>query len=264
VPPLNTSTKSDHLSIRGIELEVLRRGIGRPLLLLHGFKTVHARAPFLDLLGQHAEIIAPSHPGFGHSPRPDDFDSVYDLVHLYLEVLETLPHDKVTLVGLSFGGWLAAEVAVSCRHRLDKLVLVDAVGIKVSDRETPDILDVFNTSHREVQRRSWHDADTRAPDFDAMSDDELIVHHRNWEALCLYGWHPYMYNPHLRRWLGRIAVPTLLLWGASDRIVTPAYGRAYADSIPGSRFEVIEGAGHYPEIEQPEAFVERVAAFLGQ
>jgi pimeloyl-ACP methyl ester carboxylesterase len=97
-----------------------------------------------------------------------------------------------------------------------------------------------------------------------MSDDELIVHHRNWEALCLYGWHPYMYNPHLRRWLGRIAVPTLLLWGASDRIVTPAYGRAYADSIPGSRFEVIEGAGHYPEIEQPEAFVERVAAFLGQ
>jgi pimeloyl-ACP methyl ester carboxylesterase len=264
VPPLNTSTKSDHLSIRGIELEVLRRGIGRPLLLLHGFKTVQARAPFLDLLGQHAEIIAPSHPGFGHSPRPDDFDSVYDLVHLYLEVLETLRHDKVTLVGLSFGGWLAAEVAVSCRHRLDKLVLVDAVGIKVSDRETPDILDVFNTSPREVQRRSWHDADTWAPDFDAMSDDELIVHHRNWEALCLYGWHPYMYNPHLRRWLGRIAVPTLLLWGASDRIVTPAYGRAYADSIPGSRFEVIEGAGHYPEIEQPEAFVERVAAFLGQ
>jgi pimeloyl-ACP methyl ester carboxylesterase len=57
-------------------------------------------------------------------------------------------------------------------------------------------------------------------------------------------------------------VPTLLLWGASDQIVTPAYGRAYGDLIPGSRFELIERAGHYPEIEQPEAFVERVAAFL--
>jgi pimeloyl-ACP methyl ester carboxylesterase len=71
-----------------------------------------------------------------------------------------------------------------------------------------------------------------------------------------------MYNPHLRRWLPRISVPTLLLWGASDRVVTPAYGRAYAASIPGARFELIERAGHHPEIEQPEAFVERVLAFL--
>src|SRR2546428_6425212 len=124
---------TERLSIRGMELELLRRGAGHPLLLLHGFEPVSPQAPFVELLGQHAEIIAPSHPGFGHSPRPDDFDSVYDLVHLYLDVLEALPHNKVTLVGLSFGGWLAAEVAVSCRHRLDKLVLVDAVGIKVSD-----------------------------------------------------------------------------------------------------------------------------------
>ncbi len=248
----------------GIALEVLRRGAGRPLLLLHGLTTVPPQAPFLDLLARHAEIIAPSHPGFGRSPRPDDFDSVYDLVHLYLDVLDELPHDKVTLVGLSFGGWLAAEVAVKCGHRLDRLVLVDALGIKVGDRETADILDVFNASPREVQQRSWHDADRWAPDFDTMSDDELILHHRNRDALCLYGWRPYMYNPHLRRWLRRIAVPTLLLWGASDRVVTPAYGRAYADLIPGSRFELIERAGHHPEIEQPEAFVERVVAFLGE
>jgi pimeloyl-ACP methyl ester carboxylesterase len=95
-----------------------------------------------------------------------------------------------------------------------------------------------------------------------MSDDELNVLHRNWEALCLYGWHPYMYNPHLRRWLGRIRVPTLVLWGASDRVVSPAYGRAYAARIPGSRFELIERAGHHPEIEQPEAFAERVLGFM--
>ena len=140
-------------------------------------------------------------------------------------------------MGLSFGGWLAAEVAVKCRHRIDKLVLVDAFGIKVSDRETPDILDVFNTSPQEVLRRSWHDAGL-APDPNTMSDDELVVRARNWEALCLYGWHPYMYNPRLAAWLGRITRPSLVVWGASDGIVSPAYGRAYARLIPGARFAV--------------------------
>jgi len=252
----------DRLTVRGIDLEVLRRGAGRPLVLLHGFHAVDPRAAFVDLLAEHAEVIAPSHPGFGHSVRPDDFDSVYDLVRLYLDLLDGLGGEKVTLVGCSFGGWLAAEIAVACAHRLDRLVLVDALGIKISDRETPDILDVFNTSPREVRRRSWHDPDRWAPDFDAMTDDELVVHHREWESLCLYGWRPYMYNPGLRRWLRRIAVPTLVLWGESDRIVTSAYGQAYAAAIPGASFEAIAGAGHHPHLEQPEAFVDRLVTFL--
>ena len=134
---------SSSQNVGGIELEVLRRGAGRPVLLLHGMQPVDARAPFLETLGRHAEIIAPSHPGFGRSARPKDFETVYDLVHFYLEFLDTLPHEKLTLMGFSFGGWLAAELAVKCRHRLDALVFVDAFGIKVSDRETPDILDVF-------------------------------------------------------------------------------------------------------------------------
>ena len=254
----------ERLSVEDIELEVIRRGQGRPVLLLHGLHSVDPQAPFLDLLGRRAEIIAPSHPGFGHSERPADFDTVYDLVHLYLDVLEALPYEKVSLVGLSFGGWLAAEIAVACHHRIDRLVLVDAFGIKISDRETPDILDVFNTSPQEVERNRWHDPEKWAPDFNALSDDEIVVHARNWDALCLYGWQPYMYNPRLKRWLRRIRRPTLVLWGASDGIVTPAYGRAYSALIPGSCFEVIAEAGHHPEIEQPEAFVERVAAFLSQ
>jgi pimeloyl-ACP methyl ester carboxylesterase len=253
---------ADHLSVQGIDLEVVRRGTGRPVLLLHGPHPVSATAPFLDRLGRHAEILAPSHPGFGSSARPDDFDTVYDLVHFYLDVLERLGHETVTLMGLSFGGWLAAELAVTCGHRLDKLILVDAVGIKISGPDTPDVLDLFNTSPAEVQRRSWHDSEKWRPDFDAMSDDALVVYARDRDALCLYAWHPYMYNPQLKRWLSRIAVPTLVLWGESDRIVTPAYGRAYSALIPGARFEVIEGAGHHPEIEQPAAFVERVVAFL--
>jgi pimeloyl-ACP methyl ester carboxylesterase len=251
------------LSVKGIDLEVIRRGTGPPVLVLHGMQHVDPSARFVDLLARQAEVIIPSHPGFGRSERPADFETVYDLVHLYLDMLEALPHEKVTLVGLSFGGWLAAEVAVKCGHRLARLVLVDALGIKISDRETSDILDVFNTSPSEVRRRSWHDPARSAPDFDAMSDEELVLRARNWEALALYGWHPYMYNPQLKRWLHRIGVPTLVLWGASDGIVKQSYGRAYSALIPGSRFELIEGAGHHPEIEQPDAFVAHLSAFLG-
>jgi pimeloyl-ACP methyl ester carboxylesterase len=255
---------AERLRVQRIELEIVRRGTGRPILALHGFDTIDPEAAFLDLLGRHGEIIAPSSPGFGHSPRPTDFDTVYDLVHLYLELLDTLPGDKVTLLGFSFGGWLAAEVAVACGHRLDKLVLVDPLGIKVSDRETPDILDIFNKSPDEVRRKSWHDPDRFAPDFNQMSDEALVTYARNREALCLYAWHPYTYNPQLPRWLGRIKVPTLLLWGESDGVVTPDYGRAYSRLIPGSQFELIDRAGHHPEIERPEAFVERVAGYLKQ
>jgi pimeloyl-ACP methyl ester carboxylesterase len=253
----------DRLTVGGIELEVLRRGKGPPLVFLHGMQTVPPGARFLDLLGGHAAILAPSCPGFGTSPRPDGFETVYDLVHLGLELLEALPGEKVTLVGSSFGGWLAAEIAATCCHRLDRLVLVDPLGIKVGDRETADILDVFNASPAAVQRALWHDPARFAPDFDAMSDEEIVRYARNRDALCLYGWQPYMHNPPLKRWLGRIRVPTLVLWGAEDGIVAPAYGRAYAGLIPGARFQVIEGAGHHPEIEQPEAFVDHVAGFLG-
>jgi pimeloyl-ACP methyl ester carboxylesterase len=252
---------SQRMTVNGIELEVLRRGAGTPLLLLHGMDTVPPQARFFDRLGRDAEIIAPSSPGFGNTKRPTDFDTIYDLVHLYLALLDELPYEQVAVLGLSFGGWLAAEVAVACRHRLSKLILVDPVGIKLGGPTTRDILDVFNVNPAELRRCSWHDP-AKAPDFDAMSDEELVIHARNWEALCLYAWHPFMYNPQLKQWLGRISVPTLMLWGASDRVVTPDYGRAYSGLIPGARFEIIEEAGHHPELEQPERFAERVATFL--
>lgn len=255
-------TATERANVHGVPLDILRRGAGRPLLVLHGEAPLDPGAPVVDLLAARAEVIAPTHPGFGHSTRPDDIETVYDLVHVYLDLLEQMPGERVTLLGLSFGGWLAAEIAAVCPHRLERLILVDAVGIKVSDRETADILDVFNTHPAEVQRRRWHEPAKWAPDFDAMSNEALVAHARNREALCVYAWHPYLHNPRLARWLGRITVPTLVLWGASDGIVSPAYGRAFSARIPGARFEVIAAAGHHPEIEQPGAFVERVMAFL--
>jgi pimeloyl-ACP methyl ester carboxylesterase len=261
---MRMSIAADPLVVQGIELEVLRRGGGPPIMLLHGFDTVDPEAPFLESLARHGEVIAPSSPGFGKSPRPKDFDTVYDLVHLYLELIGQLPGDKVTVLGFSFGGWLAAEIAAACTHRIGRLILVDPVGIKISGRETPDILDIFNKSPEEVRRRSWHEPERSAPDYDAMSDEALVIHARNREALCLYAWHPYMYNPQLPRWLARIDVPTLVLWGESDRVVSPDYGRTFAGLIPGARFETIARAGHHPEIEAPEAFVDCVARFLAR
>jgi pimeloyl-ACP methyl ester carboxylesterase len=247
--------------VNGTELEVLRRGSGQPLVVLHGIDTVSPRATFLDRLGQHAEIIAPSSPGFGNSPRPADFDTIYDLIHLYLALLDDLPYEKVALLGFSFGGWLAAEIAAATCHRLSKLILVDPFGIKLGGPETRDILDFFNVNPATAKRAAWHD-EKNAPDYDAMTDEELVIHARNWEALCLYGWHPFMYNPQLKPWLTRIRVPSLVLWGASDGIVSPDYGRAYSELIPNAGFELIEEAGHHPQIEQPARFVDHVVSFL--
>src|ERR1700679_678312 len=120
---------ADRMIVRGMELEVTRCGSGRPVLLLHGMQPFDPRARFFALLAEQGDIIAPSHPGFGQSPRPDGFETIYDLTRLYLDVLDTMPGDRVTLIGCSFGGWLAAEIAATCCHRIDRLILVDPLGI---------------------------------------------------------------------------------------------------------------------------------------
>jgi pimeloyl-ACP methyl ester carboxylesterase len=265
----------DRLAVGPLEVEILRRDAKQPgaptFLLLHGINNISAEAPFLDLLAEHGEIVAPSHPGFGASPRPPDFDTMYDLVNHYLAVLDALPAEKIVMIGFSFGGWIATEVAVAGHRKLDRLVLVDPLGIKLGGREERDIAHLFNTSPDELNRRAWDDP-AKCPRGsygvgwhtaigDAMSDAEMVTLARNWDSLCLYAWRPHMYNPQLKNWLHRIAVPALVLWGASDRVVTPDYGRGYAGLIPGARFEIIEAAGHHPELEQPRAFVERVARF---
>jgi pimeloyl-ACP methyl ester carboxylesterase len=254
-------------------LEVVRVGRGAPLLLLHGPTPVAVELPFIQRLSRYAEIIASSHPGFGRSPRPDDFDSMYDLVHLYLDLIEQLPYAKVVLAGFSFGGWLAAEIATACSHKIRSLILVDPVGLKLGPRDQRDITHLFNTPPAELEARAWHDA-TRRPSgpfglgwqmhVQELADEDLVLLARAWDALCLYAWRPHLFNPHLQRWLCRISVPTLVLWGASDRIVSVDYGRTYSQLIPGAKFEVIADAGHHPELEQPEAFVERVVAFLDE
>jgi pimeloyl-ACP methyl ester carboxylesterase len=154
-------------------------------------------------------------------------------------------------------------MAVKSTERLSHLVLVAPLGIKVGDRETRDIPDIFALSAAEVVRLKYHDPSCAAVEYTTLSDDELMVIARNREATALYAWEPYFHNPKLRKRLHRVNVPTLLLWGASDRFVTPGYyGAAYREAIPGARLEIIEQAGHLPQLEQPEACVGRVREFI--
>ncbi len=255
------------LEVRGIgkvDAEVIVGGSGAPILVLHGFHNLPAQSPFLNKLTAYGKVYAPSLPGFGHTVRPDDFDTIYDLFHFCLDFIDSLPDQPLTLVGLSFGGWLALELATKNLPQLDRLVLVDALGVKLSDRETPDIADIFNLHPDEVRARSWFDQEAGGLDFDSMSDDEIVVYARNRESLCLYGWHPYMYTPQLANWLHRISVPTLVLWGEKDGIVDIDYGQSLAAKIPDSRFEIIAEAGHHAEVEQAEALARKMSAFLAQ
>jgi pimeloyl-ACP methyl ester carboxylesterase len=257
------ASESSFLTVHGVRLEVVDRGQGRPILVLHEEDGLTPYAPFLSLLWKSGRVIAPSHPGFGHSPDSPFIDTVDDLSYLYLDLLTELNLREVVVIGCSLGGWIAAEMAVKSTEHLSKLILVSPVGIKVGDRETRDIPDIFALSPDEVTRLKYHDPTRAAVNHASLSDDELTVIARNREATALYGWEPYFHNPKLRHRLYRIDIPTLLLWGASDRFVTSGYyGVAYQRAIPGAKLEIVDEAGHLPHIEQPEAFVERVRAFI--
>jgi pimeloyl-ACP methyl ester carboxylesterase len=94
-----------------------------------------------------------------------------------------------------------------------------------------------------------------------MTDDEVTVVARDREAAALYAWSPYMHDPKLKGRLHRVRIPTLVLWGAADRLVGETYGRAFATALPSAKFETIAGAGHFPHIEKPKEFTERTLAF---
>jgi len=258
-------TQPGWLTVHGVQLEIVERGQGRPILWLHGEEGLDPGAPFLDLLAAQGRVIAPSHPGFGHSPDAASIDTVDDLSYLYLDLLAQKNLRDVTVVGASMGGWIAAEMAVKCSDRFGGLVLVAPLGIKVGDRETRDIPDIFALPPDEVTRLQYRDPARAAVDHARLSDDQLTVIVRNREATALYAWEPYFHNPKLKQWLHRITLPTLLLWGVEDKFVTAAYyGGAFRTAIPSARFETIAGAGHFPHIEEPAALVERICGFMGE
>ncbi|MGH7090936.1 MAG: alpha/beta fold hydrolase [Stellaceae bacterium] len=256
-----TDRSPSRIEIAQVGIEMIRFGAGRPLLFLHPGIGIASDAAVLRRLADGAEVIAPSHPGFGRSDQPPEMNSIDDLAYFYLDLMDALELKDAIVVGVSFGGWIAAEIAVKSTTRIGQLVLADALGIKVSDRETRDIVDIFALTEPEVMELAYFDPKSQQRDYRSMAENELVVVARDREALARYGWSPYMHDPKLLGRLHRVRVQTLVLWGAADRIVLPNYGRAYAAAVPGARFELVERAGHFPHIEAPEAFAERVLRF---
>jgi pimeloyl-ACP methyl ester carboxylesterase len=248
----------ERIEVAGISLETEVTGSGPPLLFLHGGDYVAQNRPFLDRLATRFRVVVPRHPGFGTTPRPSWLRSVHDIAYLYLDLLERLDLREVLLVGSSFGGWIALEMAVRSEARLGRLVLIDSLGVKFGGREERDIADIYALPADEVLRRTFVDASRVVPDYAALDDAAALAIARDREATALYGWKPYMHDPALAHWLHRITRPALVLWGEHDGIVAPAYGERLAGALPQARFERIAGAAHYPQIEQPD----RVAAHI--
>jgi pimeloyl-ACP methyl ester carboxylesterase len=260
---MNVVADSAMIAISGVTVEVIERGRGRPLLFLHPGIGIEHNAPVLEHLARDARVLAPSHPGFGRSDVPKWMNTVDDLAYFYLDFLEALDLADVIVVGVSLGGWIAAAIAVKSTERLSRLVLANPVGIKPGDRETRDVVDIFAVTDAELDALAYADASAARRDYKAMADAEVMIAARNREATARFAWSPYMHDPKLRHRLHRIRIPTLFLWGANDRILSEAYGRAYCDLIPGARLEPIARAGHYPHLEQPDEFARRVYAFAG-
>lgn len=250
-----------NLQLQGVALRVARRGQGRPLVLLHGGGGPLIETAFADLLSETMEVFEPVHPGFDGSKIPAHFDGVEDLAYLYLDMLDALDLSDAVLVGTSLGGWMAAELAVRNSQRIGKLVLINAIGIKPGGRDERDIPDIFAIAPAEVERLMWHDPSFR-PSNRNLTDAQWEALAANRQALSMYVWEPYMHNPKLPHRLHRIKAPTLFLWGQEDKLLVPDYGRAYQKLIAGSRFQLIENAGHCPQIERPDVTARHVIEFI--
>lgn len=259
---LTVESAAPTLVVNGTRIETIERGAGRPLLFLHAENGIEPAREAIDELAKTARVIAPTHPGFGRSELPKGMRSVDDLSYFYLDLLDQLDLRDVTVVGVSLGAWIAAEIAVKSTARLTRLVMANAVGVKIADRETRDIADVFALTEREFLDIAYCDAARGTRDYKALPDREVLAAARAREATARFAWNPYFHNPRLKSRLHRIHIPTLFLWGSHDRMLSEAYGRGYCGMIPGARFEPIERAGHFPHQEQPQVFADKVMAFV--
>jgi pimeloyl-ACP methyl ester carboxylesterase len=249
------------IDIGEVSLEVSVAGEGRPLLFLHGGDYFTQNRGFLERLARRWRVLVPRHPGFGGSERPEWFRTVHDIAYLYLDLLDREGQRDVTVVGSSIGGWIALEMCVRSVERIGRLVLIDTLGVKFGGREQRDIADIYALPADEVLRRTFFSPSGAAPDYTQIDDAEAASIASDRATTALYGWRPYMHDPGLRRWLHRVRLSTLIIWGQNDGIVPPAYGEKLHGSLPDARFALIPEAGHYPQIERPDAVADAIERF---
>ena len=236
-------------------------GAGTPILLLHGGAGPASMRGLAAALSNTHRTVTPVHPGFDGEPRPEWFRTVGDLATAYLAAIERLGLTGVVIVGNSVGGWIAAEMALRRSSRVAGIVLLNAVGIDADPQGQP-IANPMALPPPERAARAFHDPARFAVMPSTSEAMERLA--SNQRALLVYAGEPYMHDPDLRGGLADLDLPTLVVWGASDRIVDHDYGRRFADSIPGARFEPITEAGHFPQIEKLETVRRLVEDFAAQ
>lgn len=249
------------IAIDGCTLSMMRAGRGAPLLWLHSAAGVAAWTPWMARLAERYDVIVPDHPGFGRSDMPDWLDNIHDLAYFYLDVLAALKLRDVHLVGHSLGGWIACELAVRSTAALKSLSLVAPAGLRLKgvQKYDPFINPPEALTRTLFADQSYAEAMLAAP----VTEEQMDVQLKNRFTFARLAWQPRLYDPHLAKWMHRIDVPTLILWGDSDRMVPPAYAEEFNRLIPGSRVAVIPNSGHIPQVEGAEAFLGALTAFLG-
>lgn len=254
-----TRTVLVHLPGTDVPVTLTDRGAGPAVLLLHGGggpATVSGLAE--QLAGAGFRVIAPIHPGFESTPRPELLDSVPDLAKVYAVLLEQLGLADVTVIGNSVGGWITAELGVAGSGRIGRLILVDAVGLEVPGHLP---VDFFSLAPQEIADYSFHDSDRFRIDPSTMSPQQLAVMAGNGAVLGIYAGTG-MTDRSLEGRLSAVTVPTLVLWGDSDRIVDPEVGRAFAVAITGATFRLLPDTGHLPQLETPKALLAAITGWM--
>jgi pimeloyl-ACP methyl ester carboxylesterase len=260
-PPTGPATPSwttEIVPVAGVALRVARAGQGAPVLVLHHDIGGIEPAPFHDALAREFAVLAPSHPGFDGSERPGWMRSVRDVAAVYQGLLADL--GGVSVVGLGFGGWIAAEMATMAPAAFRRLVLVGAMGIKP---ERGEIADQALLSYVDYARLGFADQAAFDRVFGAEPPTPLLERwDLNREMTFRIAWKPYMYNPTLPHLLGAVRTPALVVWGREDRIVPLECGERYAKALADARLQVVEDAGHFADMERPGALARLVGDFL--
>lgn len=249
------------IDIRGIPTHIFEAGppTAPPLLYLHGTNIANLWLEFHNALSQNFHVFAPDAPGFGLTERPNEMRDMSDYILYFRDLLDTLGLDQPFIAGHSLGGWFAAEVAVWYPERIKKLVLSNAVGIRV--KGSP-IADLFAMNPQELLMACFDNFESAMPLIPAeFNTDYLISMYKQLTTLASLAWNP-SYDPKLERRLARITCPTLIIWGQNDRLIPVVYADAFHRAIPNSELVKLEGTGHMPMFEQPQEWCKVISDFL--
>jgi len=240
------------INVNGADTVLFEGGSGEPLLFLHGAGTASG-FNFAASWARKHKVYLPYHPGFGESPDNASITSIDDYVLHYLELMDHLKLDRVHLVGLSLGGWIAATLATQNSHRLKKLVLVGPAGLRVAEHPPVDICglqpnEVPTYLVADLSVLAPYVPDPHGPEF----LDFLVNDYHEMSSYARLAWDR-PYDPNLAKWLHRIAVPTLLLYGDKDRITPSPQSTIWASLIPNAKVHLVKDAGHLVLDEKEEA-----------